>query len=692
MEAYLAKMDNMIEATWEGLDRGRGKVRLKSDGSLHTGPVNRDAKSLKKGDKCWWDGKTIYILPSIKRPEEKKRRKPKQANSDNIVERVTQEEPKTTPFTYYTQLGNRWRHTFGQSDRGSWFLSTPSGVIPLPEAGWFSDVWDYAKAEMLAGNFWLTTYPAPTNYTGWYQAVVGQHYGTIASSWTENTFIFPYVHQYQLDFAKELNLRVLFSPGQDTTSFDSNYSVEIQYYTRGDRIEGFDIMTMAPATNGFVGSARNKNTAIMMETTVPSKIIFSVGDKVNIVPQRRCVIENTQPCYNRSDGWAPLEYIAYGDPFGGGAALPGCEVTITKAPRKVLAGDPIYTSYENWTVIEGTPKPAFTEGNTFGFGAQFGYLAACLTDQDFGPNPTKEQLAGHWASYSDRALYCPQVGGPDWIVQDLSGNEPPLPPLQYGYVDDSTHRAGDWWYTSSRNGVFYGYDIFHVWEWREGVTWNEAWGSQAANSQFQGRYGAGSISLCREYTEANNMPGGTLNPTFNPYKSPLVIARVRIDTENQTVDFDTFEYVETAVCNGPDAFDCGYWADDFYQVLEAYAWPDDPRILDGVGFETINDYHYDDVTGFLWEAEIQNNSSASATGPNATDKKWVGSYWRCPDDVQPGTQAFYDWVESPGTQDGELEWAANPESDLNNYFAANDEFYYIRRYPVLMRRPKTDTP
>lgn len=690
VERFFSQMDNMIPATWQGLEGGKGTCKLSSDGRIMKGPTNKNAKSAKIGDKCWWDGKKIYIQPSIKKVADKKRRPKKKDSQANIESRNNETELITPPFTQFIQFGNRWRNNFSDPETGSWFLSTPSGIVPLPEVGWFSDVWPYAKREFLAGNFWVTSYPAPTDYTGFYDYVDGQYYGDNASSWTDNRFIYPYIHQYQIDPEKELNLKVFFSEGQDSVSYSSS-PVEITYFNRGVRIEGFNTMTIKPANNGFCGAGSNRNDAILLNSQSPANVWFRPGHKVNIMPERKCVAENTRPCFNSVWGWAPLEFVAYADPFGGAACLPGCEVTITDAARTVQSGDPIYGGYVGFTVIEGIPKPAYSAGNPFGFGAQYGRLAATITDQSFGPNPTKEQLAGHWATYPDVALYAPQEGG-GWVVQDLSGNEPPLPPIPYGYVEDQTHDAGDWWYTSSRNGIFYAYDIFHVWEWKDGETYLTAETSQAKNPKYTGTLGEGSITLCRGLTLVDGMPGGTVDEPYNPYRDPLIIARVKIDTNLKTIDYDTFEWVATPDCKGPDT-DCGFWSPYFEEVLLEHAWPDDPRVLDGLDFEIYySDYNYDETTGFLWKVSLENNPNRGPEGsPLNTDKIWSGEYWKRPDDVQVGTQAFYDWVEGTRNDepDGEVEWPAGDDSFATN-FRANNPRYGVGRYAVLMKTPKVD--
>lgn len=692
VDLFFSKMDNMIEATWLGMEGRRGKCKLSSDGSIHTGRVNKDAKSAKSGDKCWWDGKTIYLEPSVRRIEKKERKRKPGKASEVVKETNTELTPEEAPFTFFAQAGTSWRTTFsGQA--GSWFLSTPSGVIPCPDVGWFDEMWPKAKEQMLAGNFWLTSYPAPTDYTGFYTDVNGQYYGTVASNWTDNTFIYPYVHQYQIDYAKDLSLAIAFSTGQDTTSLGP-VATTFQYWYRSERIEDFDIQTMVAASNGFIGAGRNNNRAMLLNSQAPERILFKVGDKVTLDPEWACVANRTNPCFNGTQGWNPYAYVAYSDPFGGAACLPGCELTITAAPRRVLSGDPVYGGYVGFTVIEGTPTPAVSDGNPFGFGAQYGRLVATLTDQSFGPNPSKEQLISHWNTYAPQALYAPQEGG-DWVVEDLSGNEPPLPPINYGYTQDVFHDAGGWWYTSSRDGVFYGYDVFMVWEWKDGMTWPEALGSVAANPKYKGTLGEGSTTLCRWLTESALMPGGQIEDPIQPYRQPLIITRVRVDTNTQQVDWETFEWVETPGCAGPET-NCGYWSPGFEDVMLEHAWPDDPRVLDGLDFNIADEYHYDDITGWLWEVRHETNDDIpGGNNPNNSNRKFVGKYWSKPDDTEVGTQAFYDWVDDALhgnlAEDGEYEWPAVSKTALDAFKnEAGEDFYDQAAMPVLRKAPKRD--
>lgn len=67
MELFFSRMEKMVPGTWQGLKNGRGSMKLDSDGSIVSGRVKNGAKGMKKGEKCWWDGKMIHVVPKIER-------------------------------------------------------------------------------------------------------------------------------------------------------------------------------------------------------------------------------------------------------------------------------------------------------------------------------------------------------------------------------------------------------------------------------------------------------------------------------------------------------------------------------------------------------------------------------------------------------------------------------------------------
>lgn len=678
MELFFSRMEKMVSGTWQGMKNGRGSMKLDSDGTIVTGRVKNGAKSVTKGEKCWWDGKMIHVVPKIERKKEKNRKRKPNTPSGKVSESRASDEPITEPpVVIMAQRASSWNSTFSNPDQMYW-LSTPSGEIRL-DAGWHDETWAPAWEEFKAGNFWLTTYPAPKEYSGFHYEARIQHNGNVASTWEDNTFIVPYIHRYQIDPEKILEVEFAFTLGQDTGATQTGgttwggWSSPVRYFYREDRIQGFDIMNPTHTSNGFCGSARNNNKAILLETTAPEKVLFGVGDLVTIWPERACMANNTSPCFGSGQGWAPTEYIAYADPFGGAAAIAGTTLTITKAPRKIGYDEYPYQSYENWTVIEGTPNPSLSNGNQFGFGAQYGRLRVALTDPAFGPNPTIEQLAGYWNTLDYRTCNAVPQGG-DWVVKDLSGNEPPEPPLPWGFTQDTLKTGGEWWYTSSRDGIFYAYDVQMVWEWLPGVTWKQHWGSRAANiAQYNGRLGVGSETLCRYWTDEDETPGGTTPDPAPIYRPPLVITRMRVDTSTGDIDHDTYYWVATPDC--PDGVDgerlgCyGWWDPGFEDVMLEHAWPDDPRVLDGLDFNTAWDYHYDPIRGWLWDIDYKDLGSYQG--------KWKCEYWKHPDGVVPGTQAFYDWVDdAPGSEpDGEYEFSGSTSAETKRQLGyVTDEY------------------
>lgn len=702
MELFFSRMEKMVPGTWQGLKNGRGSMKLDSDGSIVSGRVKNGAKGMKKGEKCWWDGKMIHVVPKIERKKEKDRKRKPNTPGAKVAESRASDEPITEPpVVFMAQRGNGWANTFIESDKRYW-LSTPSGNIRL-SATWHDETWEPAWNEFKAGNFWLTTYPAPKDYCGFHYEADIQHNGTVASKWEDNTFIVPYIHRYQLDPEKILEVSFAFTLGHDTGATQtgqttwSSWTSPTRYFYREDRIEEIDIMNPTAGSWGFCGSAPNNNRAILLQNTAPSRIPFKVGDKVTIEPERSCMANNTNPCYGGGKGWAPTEYIAYADPFGGAAALAGTTLTITQAARTIGSNEYPYNSYANWTVIEGTPNPSVSDGNQFGFGAQYGRLRTALTDPAFGPNPSKEQLAGYWNSLDYRVADSVPQGG-DWIVKDLSGNEPPLPPLPFGYTQDSTKTAGSWWYTSSRDGIFYAYDVQMVWEWLPGVTWTQHFGSRAANiAQYNGRFGVGSESLCRWWTDEDEIPGGSLPDPAPIFKSPLCITRLRVDTTTGDIDYDTYYWVDTP--NSADGIDgeqngnYGWYDPDFEEVMLEHAWPDDPRVLDGLDFNTAWDYHYDPIRGWIWNINYESISSYQG--------KWKLQYAKHPDGVVPGTQAFYDWVDGIywGSYDGEYEFVGSTADETkrqlgysaNQYGQTADGLAYTI-WPVLKKNVNPAQP
>lgn len=663
LERMFRLFDKLIPGTFEGVDGRNGKMRLENTGKVISAPVYGGAGSIPKGERCYYDGKQIFIRKFIEeKKEEIAKKTPKLApvayNKPTVPDEIDE-----APFTILGQKGLGWT-----SER-KYVFSTPSGEFDAGDWGQFhSDTWPVAwKDHFKTGDFWLTTYDAPLDATGFYL--------NPKIKWTKNdpynpydtVFIVPYIHRYELFAERGQGVEFYFSTGQDVNlgspeqvaAGSMPHTSEYQFFYLPKLVEWLDIAYPAVSTGGgfYSGQYWNGEGVAFSINNNAANIPYRIGDVVTMEPERQCMIDNSQPCFGRGGGWAPGEYNAYGP--GGGSYF-----TLTTDPVEAdtKTGDPFLDPIYGRPYVRGVSEPWVLGLQNAGWLYQYGRMVYYLTDPAEGANPTIGGLSSWWKSnIRNKAYEILDLDGGNWVVEDLDGNTPPLPSHPYGYMEDPNGDGGAWWYTSSRDGILWAYEVQMIYVLKDGVTVADAWASTAANPTYTGTFGPGSTTLCRQITDNEDMPGGSVDRPYG-FKSVLCIFRVRVNTVTQQVDTDSFMHVDQADCIDGVGDCLGYWAADFEDVMLQHAWPDDPRVVDGLDFNSsATDYNYDPIRGWLWQF------GSGYLWDNREESTMNCKYWVRPDDVEDGTPAFAAWVDSVygnNSPDGEMDFPRQSNNDM----------------------------
>lgn len=719
---FYSRLEKFQEGTWLGIDRGRGKCRLQSSGRTVAARVNGGARNSPIGSRCWFDGKMIYLTPTLNETIENKKKNPEFDVSEDFTELPIPDEflPPCTMFGIKSRGFWSWHKR--------WLISGPSGEIVItarqekPANKWWEEPYPQVTEQMLSGNFWAASWPAPANNTrGWYYWPYHGFYG-YGGTPVDDTHSMAYLNTIQIVEEHDERFKIYFSPDNSTLSLnkmpsgpDGEPSDEwnIRWY---QPIGGNDPYFFAMQAIGYGAAiaAEDNNQSIIFDWaslggSTPQQSVnnmngangenpYRAGDWIHIHPQRECVktVDYDGDCFGGPHGWAPDEYVGYGPPFFG--------ATLTGSPA-VLRGRATTVQQDGNTPI-GPFSPFDVKFKCFG--SEPGHGPAGVTTDNSGfmmglasPDdimfPDDDDFLDFWSSGRGKSegLIATEAGHYGWVTKEpRTGIERPLPPNQYPVTlpYDGFVRGADWNWTSSLNGKWWGYYLSGILRQKDGADWFDVSGFTSTDPDFKGQLGPGSEGLIRYITDS--VPGVLYPEDMNlqierrdsGLKPILSITRMRVNTVDHTFEHETFYYVPTEAC--PDgnyrASEYGYTGVPCATVFEQesvdklleYAWDDDPRIVDGVGFGLDpspissvpqadrvyhEQYHYDPVRQWLWDFQryqmkIKQNEKGEYDGPyeglTSIDSRitdgWIYDlgYWVKPEDVEEKTPAFTKWVQN----------------------------------------------
>lgn len=690
------KKDRLIAGTWQGYQGSQGSIKI-ADGLIKRGPTNHDAAGIRLGTPCWWDGKMILVPRAVKRrndPRSDKRRQTTQAAVERkVAVRVTEE---NAPYTYaiITSEGTELTSNFG--------IMAPSGDSPTAGVSYHA-AWDITFQDyFLQGDFWLASYPDPPQ-TGWFETPYCIEFGTDPTKYDDNTCYLPYVHVYEWAPQRTFNLKCDFMDGPLGLEQDN---VTIKYddvITTPDWIETHYIYTVEDYAGEWCGAIKAYNKECISTQRELSTAVYEVGDKVTMRPYKQCDLDFTSNCIGpryKPSAWltAPTS-----GPWTHGAAV---VMNIDRVYKDQDTNSPYYQHLR----YEVTPHINYPGGVGFdqrSYAATYGRLVrAGWANQ--GTPPTKQTLAEQWAAGAvNRDQSTGYMGAPwmlqDWMVDD-GDNTPPPPPMPIGYSDMNSNTLGAPWYTASRNGVLWGYEVFTLWTWKDGYSWERLLNSNDTDATHSSMTSPNMTSYCRNYSEDELSPYGMLFE--GDYKSPLFIIRYRIDTVNRTFQHEVFPWVDTAGCvdgtpqNGNSQ--CGYFDDFLFTTIEDYFYEDDPRVTDGlVGYDCdVPTYDYDKITGRLYLGDEVNINYAINDPDNQQEYTEVEFVVK-PEEIELGTMDFAQWV-----YDAMNYYLNDDEYSVHEYKFANakklaqyvladtdpDKNHYSTAYGALKYSPKSGPP
>lgn len=690
------KKDKLMPGTWQGYQGSQGLIKI-ADGVVKLGPTNHDAAGIRLGTPCWWDGKMILVPKAVKRrndPRSDKRRQTTQAAVERKVAVRVDEE--NAPYTYAILTGEGVPH---QTNYG---IMSPSGDYPTIGLNYHA-AWDISFEEFfLKKDFWLTSYPDPPQ-TGWFETPYIIQFGDDPTKYSDNTCWLPYVHVYEWANPRTFGLRCDFMDGPVSLRPDN---VTIQYdnvITTPQWIETHYIYTVDDYAGEWAGAIKAYNKEVISTQRPLSTAVYNVGDVVTMRPYKQCDLDFTSNC--EGPRYKPSAWLTAptGDPWTHGGAV---VMTIDRVYKDSDIDSPYYEHIR----YEVTPTPGYPGGIGFdqkSYAATYGRLVrAGWANQ--AETPTKEALVEQWASgTTNRDGTTGYMGSPwmlqDWMVDD-GENQPPDPPMPVGYSEMNSNTLGAPWYTASRNGVLWGYEIFTLWTWKDGYSWERLLNFNDTDATHSSMTHPSMTSYCRNYSEDQLSPWGMLFE--GDYKSPLFIIRYKIDTVNMTFEHEVFEWVDTLGCvdgtpqNGN--VECGFYDDYLFATIEDYFYPDDPRVTDGlVGYDCdVQTYDYDKITGRLYLGDEVNINYALNDPDNQQEYTEVEFVVK-PEEIELGTMAFAQWVYDAMTYSLDVEEYSVHEYKFSNpkklaqYVLAGtntDNNRYSTAYGALRYSPKSGPP
>lgn len=717
---FYSRLEKFQEGTWLGIDRGRGKCRLQSSGRTVVARVNGGARNSPIGSRCWFDGKMIYLTPTLNETIEKKKKNPEFDVSEDFTELPIPDEflPPCTMFGIKSRGFFSWYK--------DWIISGPSGEIRItarqerPANKWWEEPYPQVTQQMLSGNFWAVSWPAPTNdTTGWYFWPQHGFYG-YGGSFADDTHSMAYLNTARLVKQHDERFKIYFSPDNSMLSLNQEPSgpdgqPSDEWNIRWVQPEGTsDIHFFAMQCYGYgavVAAEQNNGSLIFDWPSLGSspqdaknnangangENRYKGGDWIHIHPQRKCVkeLDFEEGCYGGAFGWAPQEYEGYGQPYVG-AILTGCPA--------VLRGQATLVNEDGNSPI-GPFSPFNVKWKCFG--SQPGHGPAGITSDNSGfmmgqaspPDimfPTEDDFLDHWGSdkVNPDSLIATEAGKRAWITKEpRTGTERPLPPSEFPFTlpYDGVVGGDRWQFCSSLNGKWWGYYLSGILQAKDNATWLDVSGTSAGNPDYKGQLGPGSEGLNRYLTDT--VPGLFYDESIQLDKQPrdsgtkplLSITRMRVNTVDQTYEYETFYYVPTSTCpdgnyradvNGIGTICDVVFEDASTEALLEYAWDDDPRVADGVGFFVnpgptfsipLEDrvyheqYHYDPVRQWLWDFQryqmrIAQDEDGNYAGAYksflAIDNRITDGYiydmgyWVKPENVEEKTPEFQKWVQN----------------------------------------------